>query len=48
MLACGACLPGWPEQCITEGDPINMIDVGKCTDYAACAGVGPTASRLAA
>jgi ferredoxin len=44
-IACGACAPECPEQCIAEGDPICFIDAGKCTD---CAGVCPTASCVPA
>jgi len=47
-IACGACVPECPAQCIAEGDPIYTIDASKCTDCAACAGVCPTAACVPA
>jgi ferredoxin len=47
-IACGACVPECPAQCISEGDPIYVIDASKCTDCAACAGVCPTAACVPA
>jgi len=45
-IACGACVPECPVQCISEGDPIYKIDAGTCTDCAARAGVCPTAAGV--
>jgi ferredoxin len=47
-IACGACVPECPTQCIAEGDPIYTIDAGKCTDCASCAGVCPTGACVPA
>lgn len=47
-IACGACVPECPEQCISEGDPIYSIESSKCTDCASCAGVCPTAACIPA
>ena len=40
-LACGTCVPECPVEAISEGDPIYVIDAGKCTDCGACASVCP-------
>jgi ferredoxin len=40
-LACGTCVPECPVEAISEGDPIYIIDAGKCTDCGACASVCP-------
>ncbi len=40
-IACGACEPECPEEAISEGDPIYVIDPSKCTDCASCAEVCP-------
>ena len=40
-IACGACIPECPEDCIEEGD-IYVIDPEKCTDCGSCADVCPT------
>lgn len=42
-IACGACQPECPTDCISEGD-IYVIDAEKCIDCGACAGVCPTDS----
>jgi ferredoxin len=47
-IACGVCVPECPVPCISEGDPIYIIDAEKCTDCAACAGVCPTAACVPA
>ncbi len=47
-IACDACLPECPNEAITEGDPIYVIDPDKCTecvgafDEPQCAAVCPT------
>ncbi len=39
-IACGACVPECPTDCISEGD-IYVIDSDKCIDCGACANVCP-------
>jgi ferredoxin len=45
--ACGVCEPECPNEAITEGDPIYLIDAAKCTecsdldDGPQCVGVCP-------
>jgi ferredoxin len=39
-IACGACQPECPSDCISEGD-IYVIDADKCIDCGACANVCP-------
>ncbi|RLB72696.1 MAG: ferredoxin [Deltaproteobacteria bacterium] len=34
-IACGACVPNCPVDCISEGD-IYVIDADACTDCGAC------------
>ncbi len=49
-IACDACLPECPNEAISEGDPIYIIDPDKCTecvgafDEPQCAAVCPTDS----
>jgi ferredoxin len=46
-INCGACEPECPNQAITQGDDIYLIDAAKCTecvghnDEPACAAVCP-------
>jgi MinD superfamily P-loop ATPase len=40
-VACGACKPECPVDCIAEGD-IFVIDAGACIDCGACAAVCPS------
>lgn len=40
-IACGACQPECPVDCITDGD-IYEIDANSCIDCGSCAGVCPT------
>ncbi len=35
-VACGTCLDECPNEAISEGDPIYVIDPEKCTDCGAC------------
>ncbi len=41
-ILCDACLPECPEDAITAGDPVYIIDPEKCTDCGDCAEVCPT------
>ena len=43
-VACGACAEECPEEAISEGDPIFVIDPEKCTDCGTCVEVCPTES----
>jgi NAD-dependent dihydropyrimidine dehydrogenase PreA subunit len=43
-IACAACLPECPEECIDEGDPFYHIDATKCTDCGNCEAVCPTSA----
>jgi ferredoxin len=36
-ISCGACEPECPNQAITQGDPIYIIDANKCSE---CVGAG--------
>lgn len=40
-VACGACEAECPEEAITEGDPMYIIDAEKCTDCGDCQEVCP-------
>ncbi|UCF78922.1 MAG: 4Fe-4S binding protein [Candidatus Eiseniibacteriota bacterium] len=40
-IACGACEPECPEEAISEGDPVYIIDASKCNDCGSCAAVCP-------
>jgi ferredoxin len=46
-IACGACAPECPVQCISEGD-IYVIDAEACTDCGNCAEVCPSDACLSA
>ena len=35
-LACAACIDECPEEAISEGDPIYLIDPELCTDCGTC------------
>jgi ferredoxin len=35
-IACGACEPECPEEAISEGEEIYVIDPEKCTDCGTC------------
>ena len=47
-IACDACVPECPNEAITEGDPLYIIDPDKCTeceghfDEPQCVSVCPT------
>lgn len=43
-IACGACEPECPDGCISEGDPIYIIDPNCCTDCHSCVEVCPVDS----
>ena len=40
-ISCGACESECPEEAISEGDAIFVIDPAKCTDCASCVDVCP-------
>lgn len=40
-IACGACEPECPVNCISAGDPIFVIDGDLCIDCGNCANVCP-------
>ena len=40
-ISCGVCEPECPTSCISEGDPIYVINGPECIDCGACAGVCP-------
>lgn len=40
-IACGACAPECPVECISEGD-IYVIDADACIDCGSCESVCPT------
>ncbi|RMF93273.1 MAG: 4Fe-4S dicluster domain-containing protein [Candidatus Schekmanbacteria bacterium] len=40
-IACGTCVDSCPENAISEGDPIFVIDPQKCTECGTCAEVCP-------
>ncbi|MBI5376983.1 MAG: 4Fe-4S binding protein [Candidatus Schekmanbacteria bacterium] len=40
-IACGTCVDACPDNAISEGDPIYVIDPVKCTECATCAEVCP-------
>jgi ferredoxin len=41
-IACGSCELECPEEAISEGDPIYVIDPEKCTDCGTCEEVCPS------
>jgi NAD-dependent dihydropyrimidine dehydrogenase PreA subunit len=41
-VACGDCTGECPVECISEGDPIYVINAEECTDCGACAEVCPS------
>jgi len=41
-IMCDACLPECPEDAITAGDPVYLINARLCTDCGDCAEVCPT------
>jgi len=40
-ISCGACEAECPEEAISEGDEMYVIDAEKCTDCATCVDVCP-------
>ncbi len=40
-IACGACAESCPENAISAGEPIYVIDPAKCNDCNTCAEVCP-------
>jgi ferredoxin len=47
-ISCGACEAECPENAISEGDGIYVIDPAKCQDCGSCAEVCPTGSCVPA
>ena len=41
-IACGACMDECPEEAISEGEEIYVIDPKICTDCGSCVEVCPT------
>jgi len=40
-ISCGVCEGECPTKCISQGDPIYVINGPECIDCGACAGVCP-------
>jgi ferredoxin len=40
-VACGTCIPECPNEAISEGDPIYIIDAAKCNDCGTCVSACP-------
>ena len=47
-ISCGACEAECPENAISEGDGLYVIDPAKCQDCGSCAEVCPTGSCVPA
>ena len=47
-INCGSCEAECPEEAISAGDDIYVIDAAKCTDCGACVEVCPTEAIAAA
>lgn len=47
-LACAACIDECPEEAISEGDPIYVIDPELCTDCGTCVDSCPNNAIVAA
>ena len=47
-LACAACVDECPEEAISEGDPIYVIDPELCTDCGTCVDSCPNDAIVAA
>ena len=47
-LACAACIDECPEEAISEGDPIYVIDPALCTDCGTCVDSCPNDAIVAA
>jgi ferredoxin len=45
-INCGACIDECPEEAISEGDEICVIDPEKCTDCGSCVEVCPVDAIL--
>lgn len=46
-IACGTCAAVCPEEAISEGDPIYVIDPEKCTDCGTCEAECPNDAIIA-
>lgn len=47
-ITCGACITECPEDAISEGDDIYVIDPDMCTDCGSCVDVCPSAAIVPA
>ena len=43
-ISCGACVSECPVSCISEGDPVYVIDEGTCIDCEACVSACPVSA----
>lgn len=46
-ISCGACAAECPEEAISEGDGIYVIDADKCKDCGVCEGICPFGAPVA-
>lgn len=46
-IMCGACEAECPEQAISEGDPMYVIDPAKCSDCGTCVETCPSDAIVA-
>lgn len=46
-ISCGACEPECPDEAISEGEEIFVIDASKCTDCGTCVEVCPVEAIIA-
>jgi ferredoxin len=46
-ISCGACETECPEEAISEGEEIFVIDAAKCTDCGTCVEVCPVEAIIA-
>lgn len=45
-IACGECMEECPEEAISEGDPVYIIDGNKCSSCGVCVEVCPNEAIL--
>ena len=46
-LACGVCMDECPNDAISEGDDVYLIDTAKCDDCGLCADICPNDAIVA-